>query len=132
MHETQINVRFCETDLLGHVNNNNYFVYMEDSRIKFFEDLNLIDDDWNFIVASIKCDFIKQVYYGQELILKTGVSKIGTSSFHMEQDMYIKSSGDLAAKGSTVVVQFDFSEQKSRPLTDEMKKGLEAHQLAVK
>ncbi|WP_082235095.1 acyl-CoA thioesterase [Halobacillus massiliensis] len=132
MHETEINIRFCETDLLGHVNNNNYFVYMEDSRIKFFHDLNLVDEDWNFIVASIKCDFIKQVYFGQQVIIKTGIGRIGNSSFHMEQEMYVKDSGELVAKGSTVVVQFDFNEQKSRPLTEEMKRKLETQQFAAK
>ncbi|MFC7322816.1 acyl-CoA thioesterase [Halobacillus campisalis] len=132
MHETVIQVRFCETDLLGHVNNNNFFIYMEDSRIKFFEELKLVDENWNFILASIKCDFLKQVYYGQEILINTRVVKIGNSSFHLEQDMLEKESGDLVARGSSVIVQFDFDKQLSKPLSEDMKRQLESHQLAPK
>ncbi|GGF25054.1 thioesterase [Halobacillus andaensis] len=131
MHETEIQVRFCETDLLGHVNNNNFFIYMEDARIRFFNDLKLVDEDWNFILASTKCDFLKQVYYGQHLVIKSGVVKIGNASFHLEQDMYEKTTGELVAKGISVIVQFDFEEQVSQPMSAEMKKQLEAYQLAA-
>lgn len=37
MHEWEVTIRFCETDLLGHVNNSNYFIYMEDARVQFFQ-----------------------------------------------------------------------------------------------
>ncbi|MCA0971963.1 acyl-CoA thioesterase [Halobacillus litoralis] len=132
MHEIEVNVRFCETDLLGHVNNNNYFVYMEDSRIQFFNELGVAGDNWSFILASTSCDFLKQVYFNQTLMIKSHVVKIGNSSFHLEQDMYEKESGDLVAKGKSVIVQFDFEEQKSKPMSDEMKRILESHQLTVK
>ncbi|RWZ58122.1 acyl-CoA thioesterase [Halobacillus fulvus] len=131
MHEVEVSVRFCETDLLGHVNNNNYFVYMEDARIKFFNDLDLVGDDWRFILASTKCDFLKQVYYSQTLVLKSHVVKIGNSSFHLEQDMYEKESGDLVAKGESVVVQFDFDQQRAVPMSEEMKQTLESHVLTT-
>ncbi|MCA1010247.1 acyl-CoA thioesterase [Halobacillus halophilus] len=132
MHEHEITVRFCETDLLGHVNNNNFFVYMEDSRIRFFEDLGLVGDDWNFILASIKCDFLKQVYFNQTLTIKTSVTKIGNSSFHLEQDLYEKESGEVTARGYSVIVQFDFKNHKSSPLTEEMKAKLSSYQLTAK
>lgn len=132
MHETEVNVRFCETDLLGHVNNNNFFVYMEDSRIRFFKDLELVGDDWNFILASTKCDFIKQVYFNQTLLIRSHVGKIGNSSFHLEQEMFEKDSGELVAKGISVVVQFDFEKQESRPLSRKMRESLESFQLAPK
>ncbi|MFQ3544008.1 thioesterase family protein [Halobacillus rhizosphaerae] len=131
MHEHKVKVRFCETDLLGHVNNNNFFVYMEDSRIAFFDDLNLVGNEWNFILASTKCDFIKQVYFNQTLLIQSHVVKIGNSSFHFEQDLYEQESGDLVAKGMSVIVQFDFNTQVSTPLTDDMKQELASHQLAA-
>lgn len=131
MHEIEVGVRFCETDLLGHVNNNNFFVYMEDSRIRFFNDLGLVGEEWNFILASTKCDFIKQVYFNQSLIIKSYVVKIGNSSFHLEQDMYEKESAELVAKGKSVIVQFDFEKQKSAPLTEAMKQQLASQQFAA-
>lgn len=39
MYETQVKVRFCETDALGHINNTSYFIYLEEARIAFFEEM---------------------------------------------------------------------------------------------
>jgi acyl-CoA thioester hydrolase len=36
--EVPVRVRFCETDMAGHVNNTSYFIYLEEARGKFFED----------------------------------------------------------------------------------------------
>ncbi|CDQ20499.1 acyl-CoA thioester hydrolase [Halobacillus karajensis] len=131
MHEIEVNVRFCETDLLGHVNNNNFFIYMEDARIRFFKDLDLVGEDWNFIVASTKCDFIKQVYFNQTLRICSHVVKVGRSSFHLEQEMFEKETGELVARGLSVIVQFDFEKQKSVALTPDMKKSLSSYQMAA-
>ncbi|MGP4060766.1 acyl-CoA thioesterase [Halobacillus sp. H74] len=131
MHEHEVKIRFCETDLLGHVNNNNFFIYMEDSRIRFFDDLELVGDNWNFILASTKCDFIKQVYFSQTLVIQSHVTKVGNSSFHLIQEMFEKESGKLVAKGKSVIVQFDFEKQQSHPLSEKMKETLASYQLAA-
>ena len=39
MQELEVNVRFSETDALGHINNTSYFIYLEEARMKFFEAL---------------------------------------------------------------------------------------------
>ena len=41
-HNTNIQVRFVDTDALGHVNNSAFAHYAEDARIRFFQDLSLI------------------------------------------------------------------------------------------
>ncbi len=53
MHELEVNVRFSETDALGHVNNTSYFVYLEEARLKFFEALGLATNDFNFLLAPL-------------------------------------------------------------------------------
>lgn len=37
MHELKVNVRFSETDALGHINNTSYFIYLEEARMKFLK-----------------------------------------------------------------------------------------------
>ncbi|WP_347861370.1 thioesterase family protein [Salimicrobium sp. PL1-032A] len=133
MHEHSIKVRFSETDQLGHVNNNNYFVYMEEARIHFFEDADLTGGgDWRFVVASVQCDFIRQLYFGQSITIKSFVTKIGNSSFHLQQNMYEQKSNNLVAEGRSVVVQFDFSSQQSEPMSGWMKRQLAAYEPVTK
>lgn len=126
MHEIQITVRFGETDALGHINNASYFVYLEEARIRFFEKLGYKMDakNWNFILASTKCDFVSQGYFNQVLSVKTYVSKIGTKSFQLEHEILDSSTQNLIAKANGVMVYFDFDNQQSEPLPDELKDRL--------
>ncbi|OLS39926.1 thioesterase family protein [Bacillus sp. MRMR6] len=127
MHEIQVNVRFGETDALGHINNTSYFIYLEEARIRFFETLgyNMETGDWKFILASTKCDFVSQGYFNQTLNIKTYVSKIGTKSFQIEHDMIDQKTEELIAKGNAIMVYFDFDKQQSEPLPELLIEGLQ-------
>ncbi|WP_409305950.1 acyl-CoA thioesterase [Peribacillus sp. SCS-155] len=133
MQETQLTVRFCETDALGHINNTSYFIYLEEARIKFFELLGYSMDtnEWNFILASTKCDFVSQGYFNQILSVKTFVTHVGTKSFEITHEISCTQTGQLIAKGNAVIVYFDFNEQRSKPIPALLREGLEEHKLAV-
>ncbi|UOE53180.1 acyl-CoA thioesterase [Bacillus sp. CMF12] len=126
MHEMQVTVRFCETDALGHVNNTSYFIYLEEARVKYFETLGYSMDvkKWSFILASTKCDFLSQGYFNQILTVKTRVSRIGTKSFQLDHEIVCTQTGDLIAKGSAVIVYFDFGKQESAVIPDLLREGL--------
>jgi acyl-CoA thioester hydrolase len=125
-HNIMVTVRFGETDALGHINNTSYFIYLEEARIRFIETLGYKMDsgNWNFILASTKCDFIKQGYFDQRLLIKTYVSKIGNKSFQLEHDIICSQSQELIAKGNAIMVYFDFEEQMSKPIPDFLKEEL--------
>jgi acyl-CoA thioester hydrolase len=129
MHEIQVNVRFGETDALGHINNTSYFIYLEEARIRFFEALghDIGTQDWKFILASTKCDFVSQGYFNQLLAIKTYVSKIGTKSFQLEHDVIDTKTEELIARGNAIMVCFDFEEQKSEPIPERLKESLHYH-----
>ncbi|MGD6899504.1 acyl-CoA thioesterase [Bacillus infantis] len=129
MQETQVKVRFCETDALGHVNNTSYFVYLEEARIEFFESLGYSMDTrkWSFILASTKCDFLNQGYFNQKLAVTTYVSKIGNKSFTLEHEILCAQTKEPIAKGNAVIVYFDFEAQKSSSLPDHLREGLKGY-----
>lgn len=126
VHETPIRVRFGETDLLGHVNNVSFFSYLEHARVQFFKELTgkLNHDTWRYILASIKCDFLAQVYFDQSLRVVTKVSRIGNKSFDLEQPIVDSETGNLVAIGHSTIVYFDFKEQKSQPIPEHIREKL--------
>jgi acyl-CoA thioester hydrolase len=128
-HEIDVNVRFSETDALGHINNISYFIYMEEARLKFIEALGYDMDvsQWHFILASTKCDFVDQGYFNQVLKITTAVSKIGTKSFHLNHEILDSATGKLIAKGEAVMVYFNFEKQKSEQLPEILRVELERH-----
>lgn len=125
----EIKVRFSETDLLGHINNVSYFTYLEAARIDFLEQIGLkiSTEKFVFILASAKCDFIQQGYFGQTLKINTSVSRMGTKSLVLTSEMFDKESGNLIAKGESALVFFDRTEQKSIILTDEIIESLQPY-----
>ncbi|WP_420828016.1 acyl-CoA thioesterase [Metabacillus crassostreae] len=132
-HQTTVNVRFCETDALGHVNNTSYFIYLEEARVQFFEEIGyeMNTNEWQFILASTKCDFIGQAFFNQKLIITTEVSKIGTKSFHLSHSIHNKDTVELVARGEAIIVYFNFELQKSMPLSSDLKSALEEHYRAL-
>jgi acyl-CoA thioester hydrolase len=129
MQEIHVQARFGETDALGHINNTSYFVYLEEARIRFFELLgySMELNDWKFILASTKCDFVSQGYFDQLLTVKTYVSKIGSKSFQLEHDIVCSQTQQLIAKGNAIVVYYDFTNQKSEVLPELLKVGLKSY-----
>ena len=129
MHELNVNVRFSETDALGHINNTSYFIYLEEARMKFFEALGLAPniEDWNFLLASTKCDFITQGYFNQLLSVRTYLTKVGTKSCEMSHDIICSQTGETIAKGTAILVCFNFGEQKSEPIPETIKERLVSH-----
>ncbi|WP_179134052.1 acyl-CoA thioesterase [Halobacillus massiliensis] len=128
-HDVKVRVRFSETDMAGHVNNSSYFIYLEEARGRFFEDKvpETINSFGRFILASTKCNYVNQAYYGQTLKVSTWVSKIGNKSFHFAHSIHIEDTDELVAEADAVIVNFNYKEQKSEPISDELREVLEHH-----
>lgn len=132
-HEIEVYVRFAETDALGHVNNTSYFLYFEESRSKFFKTVfpdrvNSI----NFILASIKCDYLGQAFAAQTLKVCTKVKEIGNKSFRINHTLKEIDTEKTIAKGEAVIVCFNFSEQKTVPIPNVLRENLENYLLTTK
>ena len=121
-HNSFVRTRFCESDAFGHINNVSYFIYLEQARVDFFVDTNILDNvtDWSFVMASAHCDFIKQAYINQNLVIKTWVSHIGRTSVRLKHKILEQTSEELIAIGEVVLVYFSLTEQKSKPLNERM------------
>lgn len=129
MEQFTITARFCETDALGHINNTSYFIYLEEARIKFFQSLGygMKLQDWNFILASTKCDFINQGHFNQKLTVSTYITKVGSKSFHLEHEIKCEETDQLIAKGNAIIVYFNFKEQRSEEIPEIFRVQLNNH-----
>ncbi|BDG35919.1 thioesterase family protein [Saccharococcus caldoxylosilyticus] len=128
-HTITVNIRFCETDALGHVSNTSYFIYLEEARIRMFEELGYGSNikDWCFILASAKCDFVNQAFFGQRLKIETNVARIGNKSFQFVHRILDEKTGTLIALGEATTVYFNFQTQKSEPIPEYLRKQLERY-----
>ncbi|MEQ3696680.1 MAG: acyl-CoA thioesterase [Pseudomonadales bacterium] len=121
---------FFETDALGHINNTVVPKWFEKARLPLFRiftpDLN--PAEWRLIVLKIEVEYTAQIHYQYPVEIQTWVSKIGNSSFVVIQQ--VLQHGEICAKGSTVMVHFDYQNQVGEPMNEEQKAGLASFQLA--
>ena len=123
---SDIQVRFNDTDALGHINNTSFALYAEYARVEFLD--NLRTGDVYLILAHIALDFVKQVKFREEIYVLTSVEKMGNSSVTLVQEVY--ASDEVAAKVRSVVVLFDYGTQKAVRIPDEVREQLSAYQLS--
>lgn len=121
-----VKVRFSETDMFGHLNNTVPFVYFEEARIEYFKSLNLMDDwvkeenETFIVVADLQCDYMKQVYFDEHLLIYVKAGRIGQSSVDIHY-MGKRENGDICFTGRGTIVQVSKLTGKGAQWTDEMK-----------
>jgi acyl-CoA thioester hydrolase len=120
-YRTDIQVRFNDTDALGHLNNTSFALYAEQARVEFFRSLGM--GRITLILAHIALDFRKQVKFGDKVYVETNVEKLGNTSVRLLQKIF--ANGDLAADVHSVVVLFDYDAQKPKVVEDDLRAKLE-------
>lgn len=117
---TPVKVRFSETDLYGHMNNTVPIVYFEQARIEFLNDLGImqewLDEEINniIVIADIQCDYVKQVYFDEQLKVYVKIAKIGSSSLDLHY-LGVDRLDQICFTGRGTVVQINQETGKSVP-----------------
>lgn len=132
-HKTQIQLRFADIDLLGHVNNARFASFMEIARVQFFRDVMKRPINWTedgLIVARLETDFLIPVFFQDQLTVETWVSQFGQKSFVVEYRFFVEGDAGpiLKAKGKSVMVAFSYKDNKSIPIPDWWIEQIEAFQ----
>lgn len=109
--ELEVQVRFADTDRLGHVNNAAFASYAELGRIELLRRVRW--DDNGPILARLAIDFVAQVRLDMRVVVTTRVVRIGRKSITLHQE--VLADGQVAASIDSVVVWFDYASQ--RPIT---------------
>ena len=125
-HKTPIEVRFADIDAFGHVNNAKYLTYIEQARVKYFNDIVDWTYDWSkegVIVARAEIDFVIPIQFGDKITAWTRCSRLGNKSFDLQYQIMKYKEGEetLMADCTTVMVAFDYVHKKSIVLPDEWK-----------
>jgi acyl-CoA thioester hydrolase len=127
MYSLSITPKFADIDGLGHVNNTVLPGWFEQARNQIYRYFNPDFDfkNWNLILARYEIDFVSQLFYDQDVEIKTWISHIGRSSFEVYQEAWQNDS--LATIGKTVLVHFDFKAQKSAKIPPEILEQMNEH-----
>lgn len=119
-----------DQDALGHVNNTVFLRWFESARIAYCDRVGLEGPSENTqigpILASITCNFRRQVAFPDSVLVGARVTRIGRSSLEIEHIVVSESQSATAAEGSSVVVAFDYSANRSHPVPAPVRQAIEA------
>lgn len=127
IHPVALNlpVQWGDQDAFGHVNNVVYFRWMESARIHYFDRAGLghmmSNQGQGPILASIKCDYRRQLNFPDTLLISASITGIGRTSLKMAHLIYSTAQQAVAAQGESVVVMFDYTTQQPVPVSDEIR-----------
>jgi acyl-CoA thioester hydrolase len=112
---SKVQVRYSDTDAMGHISNESYITYMQVGRLDFYNEITrLTGYDDASVVANINIDFLNECFYGDDIQVVTWCSRVGAKSLTICSE--ILANGKLVAKGCAVNVGFDKVTRKSAPL----------------
>lgn len=117
-HFLELAVRWGDMDAFGHVNNAQYFRYLESGRIAYLEEVLKQDLGANetVILADIQCAFVHQLRYPAIVEVATRVSRLGRTSIHLVSAIYRQGEEQPAATSKGVLVWFDAVRQRPTPI----------------
>lgn len=134
-----VEVRFRDTDALGHVNNAVYLTYFEAARAGYYKAVtgSAFDSDegggrrQSLIIARACVDYRAPAYFGETLAVECRIGWASRSSFALEYRVTAEAGkapdpradaapGRLVAEGETVQVMYDYEARRPIRIPAEM------------
>lgn len=112
-HDTEIRVRYAETDAMGIVHHANFLVWFETGRSEFCRSRGFAYKDMEeqenalMVVAEAYCRYKSPAYYDDILTIRTKVLEVRSRSVRFFYEVHRKSDSVLVAEGETQHVVTD-------------------------
>jgi len=127
-HETEIRVRYAETDQMGIVHHANYLIWFETGRsdlcrARGFSYKEMENDDALMVVAESYLRYKSPAYYDDVIQIRTKVAEVRSRSIRFVYEVYRAADDELLAEGETLHLVTD-TNKKVRQIPDRYKQIL--------
>ncbi|MGH8225576.1 MAG: acyl-CoA thioesterase [Gammaproteobacteria bacterium] len=120
-------IRWGDMDAFGHVNNVQFFRYLEGARVAYSREIIasiLKAEGESIILADMRCSFRKQLTWPGELDIYTRTVRVGRTSIGLAQIICLAGEERIIATAESVIVWFDFNAQQPVPVPEVLRKRL--------
>jgi len=124
-HWTSVNLRYGDTDKLGHVNNAVFATLCESGRshLLFDRDGSIAGAGVTMVLANLNIDFLAEMHYPGNVEIGTAVEAFGRSSLRMVQCIY--KDGICCGISRSTIVLIDEASRKAVRIPDEIRQAIE-------
>lgn len=124
-----IQMRFCDTDMMGHINNVSMIAFLETARVEYMNRMRQIakekgieTDIFSIILAEIICVYRSQLFLNEKAKVGIKIKLFKRKSFIFDY-LVIAESDDgnyrKVAEAQSVQVMFDYFESKSKNVPED-------------
>lgn len=118
VYETELQLRFGDTDAMGHVNNAKVVTYLEYGRVRFFADVMGAErvEDIRFILAEVSCRYRIPILLHDRVFVRMHVTDVHRSSFRFRCELFDPRDGRVFVEAETVQVMYDYATGRPVPV----------------
>jgi len=126
-HFETVQTRWKDMDALRHINHAAYLSFMETARLNYCRQFGFSPDRWeadeNFILASMKVDYIRQTRHPAILEIGLGVNRVGHKSFDILTAVFVKEQPEPVVQAVFTLAAYSYRENRSIPVPDALRKA---------
>jgi len=134
-----IEVRFRDTDAMGHVNNAVYLTYFETARAGYYRAVTgrtfetVAETETSMIMAHCRIEYRAPAFFGETLLVACRPGWVSRSSFSLEYRVSAagdspRGAGRLLADGESIQVMYDYRAERPMRMPQELLRLLAAYE----
>lgn len=130
-HRINLQMRFNDIDILGHLNNTVYFSFYDTGKAFYLEAINDGKMNWQrveSVIANVDCAFISPIYFAEPIEILTRCLSVGDKSLKIEQMLRNRETGQIKSLAHTVMVAFDPDTKKAVAVPKRWREGISAYE----
>lgn len=123
LHESYLDVRWSDLDLLGHVNNVAYLTYFENARVEWISDIGGLshEDGLALVVVQANISYRASATHPASLKVVTTMKRIGNTSMTLHQSLQTKDGSTVYCEADVTAVWLDMADNKPVPVPEFVK-----------
>jgi YbgC/YbaW family acyl-CoA thioester hydrolase len=116
--ETDLQLRFGDTDAMGHVNNAKIVTYLETGRMRFFSEVLGARrvEDILFILAEVSCRYRIPILLHDRVRVRMRISDVSRSAFRFLYELVDPEDGRVFVEAESVQVMYDYTTGRPVPI----------------
>lgn len=118
-------VAWGDMDAFGHVNNVQYYRYMESARIHYLEQTGILNQGICIVIAHSQCQYFKPVVYPDQIQIGARVTEMRQTSLTMHYQLWSEQQQAIVAEGQAVLVCIDAKTGQKTPIPESARTAIE-------
>ena len=130
---TRFQVPFCDIDMLQHVNNASYVVWVETVRCNYFAEVlkESLAGTNGVILARLELNYEQPLDYREQVAVGCRISRIGRKSFDFACEIWSETRQVRAARGVSAMAAYDYSAKASIVIPERWREIITAYEVVA-